>query len=254
MAARSVAVKAAQTVIATEVPIKADGVWGPRTDSAYVKTTPRTKLVVQETVTSLGWDVSSLRPPARIGVDLLVRKATDKGIKGKSLVNLLSVVDAESGFIPRKESHVYRDPVRAKRIFSALREMSDSEVTALVRKGPNAFFEAVYGAHTSKGRELGNMLPGDGAKFAGSGLIQLTGRDNFTRFAKASGHDVVNNPSLMSKPDVAADAAVWYWETFVAPGGRDLSLASATNAVNPGLPDQEKQQRYALATKYQTFA
>lgn len=254
MATKAAAVKAAQTVISTEKPIKVDGVWGRGTDAAYTSVSDRTRMIVQKTVSEMGWDVGRLRPPARAGVEFLAREAQLQGISGRSLVNLLSVVDAESGFVPKSEGHFYRDPARARRIFSALRDMSDEQIRRAVAAGPDVFFEIVYGRDTSKGRELGNRDPGDGAKFAGSGLIQLTGRDNFQRFARASGIDVVNNPRLMMDPKVAAQAAIWYWKHFVVSSGSDESLQRATQVVNRGLPDSEKRQRYALASKYSQYA
>lgn len=75
--------------------------------------------------------------------------------------------------------------------------------------GPN--FEK-YGADTAKGKSLGNTQPGDGARFRGRGLFQITGRGAYTAFANASGIDVVNHPELVAgDPNVSAEAAAYYW-------------------------------------------
>ena len=49
---------------------------------------------------------------------------------------------------------------------------------------------------------------GDGFKFRGRGLIQLTGKDNYKRAGQALGLDLVNKPELVERPDVAAKVAV----------------------------------------------
>jgi predicted chitinase len=254
MARKSDAVRAAQTAIAAERPIAIDGSWGPATDRAYMSSSDRTKMIAREASMQLGWSLDSLRPPVKAGVLTVVKHATDAGISGKSLVNLLAVVEAESGFVPKTEGYYYSNVARAKQIFSALRDMSDEQVKAIRSKGPNAWFEAVYGAHTSKGRELGNTEPGDGSKFPGAGLIQLTGRGNMAAFAKAYGVDVLSNPGLMRDPDVAAKSAVWYWKTFVMARGSDTNIVAATNVVNRGLPASERTQRYAMVDNYARFA
>lgn len=54
-------------------------------------------------------------------------------------------------------------------------------------------------------RSLGNTQPGDGAKFCGRGFVQLTGRDNYTRFGQAIGlAKLKDEPDLANAPEVAA--------------------------------------------------
>lgn len=79
-------------------------------------------------------------------------------------------------------------------------------------KGGTAYFTRMYdinGARPHKARELGNLSPGDGAKYCGRGYVQLTGKRNYafaTQKLKALGFDVdlVRNPDLAMRPDVAA--------------------------------------------------
>jgi putative chitinase len=82
--------------------------------------------------------------------------------------------------------------------------------------GSTAYFTRMYdirGERPAKARELGNLQPGDGARYAGRGYVQLTGRTNYARATKelrAKGLDVdlVANPDDAMRPDVAAAVMV----------------------------------------------
>lgn len=79
-------------------------------------------------------------------------------------------------------------------------------------KGGSVYLHRMYdiqGARPAKARELGNLLPGEGAKFAGRGYVQLTGRRNYERAtaklrALGMNVDLVANPDLAMRPDIAA--------------------------------------------------
>lgn len=104
----------------------------------------------------------------------------------------------------------------------------------LTELGGKSYFDK-YEPGTSKGRELGNTQPGDGYKYRGRGYIQLTGKDNYQKFAQFSGIDVVNNPDLVATPAVGAEAALWYWKTRVKPKVKDFSnVKQVTQLVNGG--------------------
>lgn len=68
------------------------------------------------------------------------------------------------------------------------------------------YFNRRYGPEHSPAlaRELGNTQPGDGARFAGRGYVQLTGRRNYDVMGKRLGLDLVGNPELALRSDVAA--------------------------------------------------
>lgn len=76
-------------------------------------------------------------------------------------------------------------------------------------------------AYEGRCQSLGNCQPGDGKKFKGRGLIQLTGRANYEAFKKDTGIDVIKNPDKLAAKwtkDASADqlknsvlASVWYW-------------------------------------------
>jgi predicted chitinase len=60
-------------------------------------------------------------------------------------------------------------------------------------------------------KPLGNTQPGDGPKFIGRGILQLTGRANYTEYAKKLKVDLVNNPDLAMLPEVSVMVACQYF-------------------------------------------
>ena len=63
-----------------------------------------------------------------------------------------------------------------------------------------------------EGREdLGNTHPGDGRRYKGRGLIELTGRDNYALFGPLIGVDLIANPERAAEPAIALEIACLYW-------------------------------------------
>lgn len=59
---------------------------------------------------------------------------------------------------------------------------------------------------------LGNTQPGDGKRFMGRGLIQLTGRKNYQAFANwLNDSSVMQDPEVVARPDYAVLSAIWFW-------------------------------------------
>lgn len=73
--------------------------------------------------------------------------------------------------------------------------------------GGNAYFRRMYdieGERPAKARELGNLTPGDGAKFCGRGYVQMTGRANYAKAEAKLGASLVSDPDLAMQPEIAA--------------------------------------------------
>src|SRR5580704_15052028 len=86
-------------------------------------------------------------------------------------------------------------------------------------------------------RDLGNQGPPDGASFRGRGFVQLTGRANYTHYAKLIGHDLVANPDLAASPAVAAQLLARFLadkEPAIRRALADNDLAAARRLVNGG--------------------
>ena len=84
--------------------------------------------------------------------------------------------------------------------------------------------------------DLGNIAPGDGFKYRGRGLIQVTGRANYTAASKALGVDLVGEPERLSEPVLACRSAGWFWQSH---GLNEMADAGEferiTRRVNGGL-------------------
>lgn len=77
--------------------------------------------------------------------------------------------------------------------------------------GLNAVREYASGAAYEGRKDLGNTQPGDGVRFRGRGLIQITGRVNYYALGRAFGVDFEANPPLLESATYAALSAGWYW-------------------------------------------
>ena len=63
-------------------------------------------------------------------------------------------------------------------------------------------------------KSLGNTQPGDGVRFKGRGLIQITGRANYSAYANYCGFGVVGSPELLERPLGATKSSMWVFYTF----------------------------------------
>lgn len=68
-----------------------------------------------------------------------------------------------------------------------------------------------YDPPTRLARILGNVSAGDGFRYRGRGLIQLTGRYNYALFGRALGLPLVERPELAESPEASAQVACEYW-------------------------------------------
>lgn len=100
-------------------------------------------------------------------------------------------------------------------------------------------------------RDLGNTQPGDGSRFRGRGLIQITGRANYRAVAAGLGIDCVNRPELLEEPRNAARSAAWWWANngcnALADSGDFHALTRRINGGTNGLSDRmERWERAKL--------
>jgi len=97
-------------------------------------------------------------------------------------------------------------------------------------RNPVALANKVYGGR------MGNTQPGDGYRFRGRGLIQLTGKDNYTLAAKYSGFPLVEDPGLAANPSNAARIALGFWKSAGLNDEADRDdIEAITRVINGGL-------------------
>jgi putative chitinase len=95
--------------------------------------------------------------------------------------------------------------------------------------------EYASGAAYEGRKNLGNIVSGDGIRYKGRGIIQLTGRANYTQCGKDLGIDLVNNPTMAASMPTAARIAGWYWQKRRINRHADNDdIKSVTKAINGG--------------------
>jgi putative chitinase len=104
----------------------------------------------------------------------------------------------------------------------------------------------VYGSRMGNGDESS----GDGFRYCGRGLIQLTGRNNYTKFSESIGMAVEEVPSLLETFEGAVKSACWFWKTNnlnqYADAGDILTMTKRINGGTIGLEDRIKHYNHAL--------
>lgn len=95
--------------------------------------------------------------------------------------------------------------------------------------------------------DLGNTEEGDGVRFRGRGLIQLTGRFNYEKLNALlpADVDIIDEPELVEEFPLALQAAVWYWDTRKLNSlADDDSFERITRKINGGLNGQADRLAY----------
>jgi len=132
--------------------------------------------------------------------------------------------------------------------FKTLEENLNYKPEALMRVWPSRFpdlptamkyaHDPIKIANKVYANRMGNGAEesGEGSKYHGRGLIQLTGKENYERCGEAIGVDLINQPGLLAQPNLAAMSAGWFWNKK---GLNDLADAgdfeTMTKRINGGL-------------------
>ncbi len=114
------------------------------------------------------------------------------------------------------------------------------------------FAEEIADGSAYEGRiDLGNTQSGDGKRFKGRGLIQLTGRANYAAYSKDSGVDYVAKPELIaSDPFAAVDVTCWFWDKHRINNLADKDdVKAVTKAINGGFNGLDDRIEYLFRAK-----
>lgn len=143
-----------------------------------------------------------------------------------------------AGFTRFEENLHYTSPARLDALFSAVHGEVDAAM--LIRQGPEAIANRVYAGRNGNGEEGS----GDGWRFRGRGLFQLTGRANYRAAGAALGQPYEDFPEMVAQPQGAVLTALWFWQSHgcAAPARAD-DVAGVTRIINgPGLVGLDARQ------------
>lgn len=116
--------------------------------------------------------------------------------------------------------------------------------------GSSSYFEKYDTGKLKK--MLGNLKPGDGYRYRGRGLIQITGRANYMEYQKSSRckGDIITHPELLEKPLGAVKSAMWFWESHGLNKLADKdSVLAVTRRINGGTNGLESRKNYPARAK-----
>jgi putative chitinase len=123
----------------------------------------------------------------------------------------------------------------------------DASTASQFARKPEAIANKVYSDRMGNG----SAASGDGWRFRGRGIKQLTGRDNYTAFGKSVGITAEKAAEYLTTKKGAVESAAWFWKTNnlnrFADVGDIVGLTKAINGGDIGLADRKK--RYESAKK-----
>lgn len=108
-------------------------------------------------------------------------------------------------------------------------------------RAPVLLASYVYAGRNGNGSEATS----DGFRFRGRGPIQITGRSNYARCGQALGLPLIEQPDLLTDPDVGARAAAWYWaDRKIGPLADANDIEAVTRKINGGTHGLDDRRRY----------
>ena len=150
------------------------------------------------------------------------------------LAAFLAQIGHESGRLSRVVENLSYSAAALQRTWPRL---FDAKLAAEYAHQPERIANVAYNAR------MGNTAPGDGWKYRGRGLIQITGKTNYRDCGVVLGLDLLSNPSLLEIPTNAAMSAGWFWSmnglNALADAGQFETLTRRINGGLNGLADRK---------------
>jgi putative chitinase len=170
-------------------------------------------------------------------------------IEGKWLEPLLETFEKYDISTPKRQACFLGQIMHESGSFKFTKENLNYSAKALMATWPSRFPDLETASQFERQPEkiankvysgrMGNTEDGDGAKYIGRGLIQVTGKENYTHCGEALGLDLVANPQLLEEPRYAALSAGWFWNkkglNALADEGTSNSFEVMTKRINGGL-------------------
>jgi putative chitinase len=147
------------------------------------------------------------------------------------------------GFRALKENLNYR-AVTLRKVFP--KYFPNDEIANQYAGKQEMIANRVYGGRMGNGPEE----TGDGFRYCGRGLIQLTGKNNYQNFADSIETPVEDIPEYLATFEGAVQSACWFWEANnlnqYADSGDILTMTKRINGGTNGLEDRKKHYEHAL--------
>jgi putative chitinase len=184
------------------------------------------------------------------------------GIEGKWLEPLLETFEKYEINTPKRQACFIGQCMHESGGFKFLKENLNYSAKGLVATWPSRFPNEEYADEFARKPEriankvysgrMGNTEDGDGAKYIGRGLIQLTGKDNYKAVTEALGIDLVANPQLLEEPRYAALSAGWFWNKKGLNALADASdIETMTKRINGGsIGIADRKAKIEMVSKY----
>ena len=152
----------------------------------------------------------------------------------RARAHFVSQVLHESVFLGRLEENLNYSAERLVAVWP--RRFTTADRARPYARNPEKLANYVYAGR------MGNSEPGDGWRYRGRGLIQITGRSNYELIAELTGMDVVTTPDLLTEPNAALLSALAWWGESL-PEADDMSVEQVTRVVNGGLNGLDERKR-----------
>jgi putative chitinase len=158
------------------------------------------------------------------------------------LASFLAQIAHESGQLRLLAENLNYSAEALLRVFP--RHFDAGQAAAYARQ-PQRIGSRVYANRMGNGDEAG----GDGWRYRGRGLIQITGHDNYVACGTALGLDLIAQPELLEQPAPAARSAAWFWHRHDLNGLADArDIETITRRINGGLTGlEDRKAHYARA-------
>ena len=145
----------------------------------------------------------------------------------------LSQLGVESGCLQAMTENLSYSAQRLREVWPT--RFPSLASTSGYARNPQALANKVYSGRMGNGNEAS----GDGWKYRGRGMIQLTGKANYEKCGHGIGFDLVGNPDLLTAPRLAAMSAAWFWSTNglnrLADEGDQAAICKRVNGGHHGL-------------------
>jgi putative chitinase len=184
------------------------------------------------------------------------------GIEGKWLEPLLETFEKYDISTPKRQAYFIGQCMHESGGFKQLKENLNYSAKGLMATWPSRFPDIDTAEKYERNPEkiankvyagrMGNTEDGDGAKYIGRGLIQLTGKENYANCGSAIGVDLVANPDLLATPKYAALSAGWFWNRKGLNALADVDdLDTITKRINGGLIGiADRKAKVEMVSKY----